>query len=165
MVIEPLTRAHDRRAFDCGEPSLNRFLREVARQYAERDIGVTYVAVPDAGDPTIVGYYTLTMGDIESALIPQKGLPPHQPIPILLLGRLAVSLQAQGRRLGERLLFDALYNAQQASAQIGCFAVVVDALNDSAAAFYARYGFQPLLDDSRHLFLPLKEIRKMGLQP
>ncbi len=163
MVIEPLTRAHDRSAFDCGEPSLNRFLREAARQYAERDIGVTYVAVPAAGASTILGYYTLTMGEIGSALIPQKGLPARQSIPIVLLGRLAVSLQAQGQRLGEQLLFNALYNAQQASMRLGCFAVVVDALHDSAARFYARYGFLPLLDDPHHLFLPVKDIRRMSL--
>lgn len=163
MVIEPLTRSHDRTGFDCGEPSLNRFLRETARQYADRDFGVTYVAVPEAGSPEILGYYTLTMAEIASEVVPQKGLPSRQPIPVALLGRLAVDLQAQGNRIGERLLSDALSNTQQISSRIGCFAVVVDALSENAKRFYVRYGFRALSDDPLHLYMTLKDIRKAGL--
>lgn len=156
-------RSHDRQGFDCGEQSLNRFLRETARQYADRDFGVTYVVVAEVGSPEIFGYYTLTMAEIASEIVPQKGLPSRQPIPVALLGRLAVDLRAQGKRVGERLLFDALFNAQQISARVGCFAVVVDALTDDAKRFYLRYDFQALSDDPLHLYITLKDIRKMGL--
>lgn len=162
MVIEPLTRSHDRAGFDCGGPSLNRFLRETARQYADRDFGVTYVAVSEEGSPKILGYYTLTMAEIASDTVPQKGLPSRQPIPVALLGRLAVDLQAQGNRVGERLLFDALSSTQQVSYRIGCFAVTVDALTESAKNFYLRYGFVALSNDPFHLYMTLKDIRKMG---
>ena len=163
MVIEPLTRFHDRTGFDCGETSLNRFLRETARQYADRDFGITYVAVPEVGNPQILGYYTLTMAEIASGAVPQKGLPPRQPLPVALLGRLAVDLQAQGNRVGERLLSDALSNTQQISSRIGCFAVVVDALSEDAKRFYLRYGFRALSDDPLHLYMTLKDIRRAGL--
>ena len=137
--------------FDCGEPSLNRFLRETARQYADRDFGVTYVAIPEVGSSQILGYYTMTMAEIASEVIPQKGLPSRQPIPVALLGRLAVDLGTQGNRVGERLLFDALSNTQQISSRIGCFAVVVDALTESAKNFYLRYGFVVLSDEPASL--------------
>lgn len=105
------------------------------------------------------------MAEVASQVVPQKGMPLRQAIPVVLLGRLAVDLQAQGEKIGERLLFDALSNAQQASSRIGCFAVVVDALNDNAAQFYSLYGFRAFSDDALHLFLTLKDIRKMGLLP
>ena len=165
MVIQPLSRTHDRNDFDCGEESLNRFLRALARQDADRDLGVTFVAVAEAGDTKILGYYTLAMSEVERLIVPQKNLPPERPVPVALLGRLAVDRRAQGHGLGERLLFDALQRAQQASSHMGAFAVVVDALNEDAQRFYARYGFQPLSDDPLHLYLSLKEIRKMGLKP
>lgn len=120
--------------------------------------------MPEAGSAEIIGYYTLTMSEVASAIVPQKGLPSAQPIPVALLGRLAVALSAQGQGIGERLLFAALSNALQASSRIGCFAVVVDAINDNAARFYSRYGFRILSDDVLHLFLTLKDIRKMELK-
>lgn len=163
MVIQPLTRAHDRAGFNCGEESLNRFLRDFARQDADRDLGVTFVAVEAPETAAILGYYTLTMSEVTRAVVPQKSLPSERPIPVALLGRLAVDVRRQGSGLGERLLFDALYRVQQVSAQMGTFAVVVDALSENARRFYLRYGFKPLEDDPLHLYLTLKEIRKMGL--
>lgn len=165
MVIQPLNRAHDRNSFDCGEEALNRFLRELARQDADRDLGVTFVAVAEVDETTILGYYTLAMSEVERLIVPQTNLPPERPVPVALLGRLAVDRRAQGHGLGERLLFDALGRAQQVSSNMGAFAVVVNALNEDVRRFYARYGFQPLRDDSLHLYLSLKEIRKMGLTP
>lgn len=92
-------------------------------------------------------------------------MPPECKVPIALLGRLAVDKSAQGQGLGERLLFDALFRAQQVASQMGTFALVVDALNDQAAQFYLRYGFKTLADDPRHLYLSIKEIRKLNLHP
>lgn len=164
-MIQPLTRAHDQSGFDCGQETLNRFLRELARQDADRDLGVTFVALAASDGARILGYYTLAMSEVERQIIPQKNLPPERPAPVALLGRLAVDRRSQGQGLGERLLFDTLYRAQQVSSQMGTFAVVVDALGESAQRFYARYGFKPLLDDPLHLYLSLKEIRKMRLKP
>jgi len=165
LVIQPLSRAHDRNGFDCGEEALNRFLRELARQDADRDLGATFVALAEADGTKVLGYYTLAMSEVERLIVPQKNLPPERPVPVALLGRLAVNRRAQGQGLGERLLFDALLRSQQVSSHMGTFAVVVDALGESVQRFYTRYGFKPLLDDPLHLYLPMKEVRKMGLAP
>ena len=89
-------RHHDRAGFDCGEDSLNQFLKQRARQNAERNVSVTHVAVPDAGDPSILGYYTLLVRSIEREdFASARKLPPGE-IGVALLARLAVSVEAQG---------------------------------------------------------------------
>lgn len=104
------------------------------------------------------------MSEVVRALVPQKSMPPERPVPVALLGRLAADVRRQGSGLGERLLFDALCRVQRVSAQMRTF-VVVDARDESAQRFYLRYGFRSLEDDPLHLYLPLKEIRRMGLGP
>ncbi|MBV9851552.1 MAG: GNAT family N-acetyltransferase [Armatimonadetes bacterium] len=165
MLIQPLTRAHDRSGFDCGNESLNRYLRELARQDAGRDLGITFVAVGGPGETRILGYYMLTMSKVNPLGVPDKSLPPARDVPVALLGRLAVDRGSQGQGVGERLLFDGLFRIQQIASQMGSFAVVVDALDQAAARFYAKYGFKPLNDDPLHLYLSMKEARKMGLRP
>jgi GNAT superfamily N-acetyltransferase len=160
--IEPLRPDHDRSDFDCGEESLNRFLREFAGQHARKDMSRTYVAIP-AGARTIVGYYCLSSGSISFETLPldaARRLPRH-PIPTAHLGRLAVDRRHQGRGLGERLLVDALQRVLDAADRIGIHAVTVHALNDRARSFYLSYGFIPLADDPGHLFLPMATIREM----
>ena len=92
-----------------------------------------------------------------------KKLPPRIPIPVVLLGRLAVDNSQKGRGLGKLLLLHALWRSQQVSKEAGVYAVEVDALHEEAARFYARYGFQALLDDPLHLYLPMKTIETLGL--
>ena len=86
---------------------------------------------------------------------------PHYPIPAVLLGRLAVDRSVQGKGLGEFLLVDALKRVAAASQTIGVHAVLVDALHEAAAAFYAAYGFVPLVDRPLTLFLPLATVRRL----
>jgi predicted GNAT family N-acyltransferase len=93
-----------------------------------------------------------------------KGLP-RLDIPVVLIGRLAVDQSVQGQGLGALLLVDALRRSMQISDQVGIRAVEVDALDDTARNFYSKFGFRPLLDDPRHLFLPMQEIRKLKLDP
>jgi GNAT superfamily N-acetyltransferase len=107
--IEPLSPQHDRAAFDCGEPSLNDFLHRYARQNDEKGLGRTYVAVlPD--ERHIYGYYTIASGSLQFDTIPEKL--PRYPIPVVLLGRLAVDQEAKGQGLGKALLADALKRSQ-----------------------------------------------------
>ncbi len=87
-----------------------------------------------------------------------------QPKTRVHLGRLAVDGAFQGQRLGKRLLLDALTQSQKIADLAGCYAVEVMALDKNAAAFYLNYGFHPLADDSLHLYLTLKSIRKLGLE-
>ena len=158
--IEPLTARHDRAAFACGEPSLNDFLKRYARQNDERGLGRTYVAVI-RDEPRIYGYYTIASGAVSFDAIPEKL--PRYPIPVLHLGRLAVDEAAQGQRLGNILLLDALRRAVTLAGQVGIYGVEVNALNETAKTFYLKYGFTPLLDDALHLWISLKAIRALGL--
>ena len=159
-AIEPLTARHDRAAFACGEPSLNDFLKRYARQNDERGLGRTYVAVI-RDEPRIYGYYTIASGAVSFDAIPEKL--PRYPIPVLHLGRLAVDEAAQGQRLGNILLLDALRRAVTLAGQVGIYGVEVNALNETAKTFYLKYGFTPLLDDALHLWISLKAIRALGL--
>lgn len=159
-AIEPLDTAHDREAFDCGESSLNDFLKRFARQNDEKGLGRTFVAVA-ANSTVIKGYYTLSNGSLKFDNVPEKL--PRDPIPVAHLGRLAVDVSARGQGLGEYLLLDALKRIAAVAGQIGIYAVEVYALNELAKSFYLKYGFSPLLDDALHLYLPLKVIRKLKL--
>ena len=161
LVIELLTEKHDRAAFDCGEPSLNDYLQRFARQNAELFLGRTYVAaVP--GQPRIAGYYTISSGSVGREDLPEKRLPRY-PIPVVLIGRLAVDKGAQGQGLGEFLLQDALKRSAQLAQHLGIYAVVVDALNEQARSFYRKYGFAETSDDPMRLYLPIKKVIQAGL--
>lgn len=158
--IEPLESRHERQSFDCGEPSLNDFLQRFARQNDAKGLGRTFVAVRP-GETTIMGYYTMSSGAVTFETVPDKL--PRYPIPVVHVGRLAVDLVARGLGLGEVLLIDALRRTTLIAEQIGIYAVEVRALNESARAFYLKYGFVALLDDPLHLYLPMKTIRQLKL--
>jgi GNAT superfamily N-acetyltransferase len=158
-AIEPFGKHHDRAAFCCGRPELDDFIRARVRQYEKRRLGKTFVAVPP-DKPLVMGYYTLAAGAVMFDRLPTKAsrkLPKH-PVPVVLLARLAVDGTAQGKRVGEGLLLDALQRSLDLSAGIGVHAVEVHAIDDAASSFYRKYGFTPLLDSPRHLFLPMATI-------
>jgi len=160
VIIERLDPSlHDRDGFDCGESSLNQFLKTYANQFHERGLGVTWVAIEEAAPRRIIGYYTLSM----SAVMPDElenrciRLPR---IPVVLLGRLAIDQQTQGRGLGTKLLMHALFAALQLSTQIGAHAVVVDPLDARAAAFFRLFDFHPMLGAPERMYLEIKHIQK-----
>ncbi|WP_165227820.1 GNAT family N-acetyltransferase [Aquisphaera insulae] len=161
-IVEPLAGVHDRSGFSCGRPVLDDFLRLRAGQYESRKLGKTFVAMAP-GETRVIGYYTLAAGSIDYANLPPKAsrkLPSH-PVPVVLLARLAVDQSAQGKGLGQGLLFDALQRSLNLSANLGVHAIVVDALDDAAIHFYAHHEFTPLLDDPRHLYLPMATVAKL----
>lgn len=160
MTIVPLSDRHDRSQFDCGEPSLNLYLQGYAGQHDRRGFGRTYVAVSVAS-VLIRGYYTISSGSIGFETVPQNL--PHHPVPIVLVGRLAVDRRSQGQGVGELLLVDALRRAHRVADELGIYAVVVEALSDQAGSFYVRFGFRALTDDRLHLYLPIKVIRQLQL--
>lgn len=160
FVIELLGKKHQRQNFDCGELSLNQFLKEFARQNNEKGLGRTFVIiVPETTE--VLGYYTLSSSSIEFDSIPEKL--PRYPTPTVLLGRLAVDRSARGLGLGELLLLDALRRAVQIANEVGIYAVEVVALNESAKAFYLKYEFEETISDPFHLYIPIKTIRELGL--
>jgi GNAT superfamily N-acetyltransferase len=160
--IERLARTHNRDRFDCGQPSLNDFLRTLVTQYEKRNLGRTYVAVR-GGDSQVFGYYTIASGAVAFDHLPAeaaKKLPRH-PLPVILVARLAVDRAVQGQRLGEKLLLDALARSVELSDTLGIHALVVDAIDQQAKAFYQKYRFIPLLDSEFHLYLPITTIRTL----
>jgi GNAT superfamily N-acetyltransferase len=163
-VVELLQGYHDRQTFSCGNTALDEFLRRQARQNADRNLGVTHVVVASPGASHVVGYYTLVTRTVESVVVPSKGLP-HGPIGVVLLGRLAVDQGYQRQGIGRLMLMRALRQTEEASRVMGIYALVLDAVDDAAREWYLGlgWGFQSLLDDSRHLFLPVAVIRKLGL--
>lgn len=161
-AIQPLDRRHDRSAFRCGHVLLDEFLRLRVTQYERRRLGKTIVAVQD-GSTRVIGFATLAASAVAFANVPRglsRTLPSH-PVPVVLLARLAVDTDFQGRGIGEALLLDVLERAAALSEKLGVFAVEVVAIDDAAAAFYRKYGFTALLDDERHLFLPIATVRNV----
>jgi GNAT superfamily N-acetyltransferase len=157
--IEQLRASHDRGEFSCGKPPLDDFLRLRSSQYEKRRLGRTYVAL-FPGANMVAGYYTLAAGAIAVADLPPeaaKWLRKH-PVPVLLLGRLAVDQKARGQGLGRALLRDALLRTLDLSEKLGVFAVEVLAIDADARDFYRKYGFVSLADNDLHLFLSMKTI-------
>jgi len=160
LVIEKLSSRHERDDFDCGVEDLNAYLLRYSRQHERRGIGRTYVVVEN-GDMRVLGYYTISSAAVGFDTVPENL--PHHPVPVALIGRLAVDKGARGRGLGESLLVHALQSAHRASDIVGIYAVVVDAKDEVARTFYLKYGFNDLKDDQLHLYLPMKVIRKLKL--
>lgn len=166
-VIEPLERdSHQVRRFRSGEASLDAFLGSAHKAMA-LDAGATRVLidpseqVSSSGKRDVLGYYTLAATSVDLTALPEprrSGLP--NPVPATLLGRLAVHQDHQRRGLGRTLMLDALRNARLAAEMVASHMVVVDALTDDAERYYAeQYGFLPLMDKARHLFLPMATVR------
>lgn len=154
-----MSGAHDRTAFTSGNEALDQFLRSLVNQYEKRRLGRTYVAVRPP-DPRVWGFYTLAPGSVTFENLPpaaERKLPRH-PVPVVLLARLAVDRDAQGRGLGRRLLTDALARALDLSRSLGMHAVEVDAVDADASAFYRKFGFVPLVDRPLHLYLPMATV-------
>jgi GNAT superfamily N-acetyltransferase len=156
--VEPLSKIHDRDSFDCGEESLNVFLKRFARQNAEKGLGRTFVAVK-GDDPKIYGYYTLSSNSFGFEIVPDNL--PRYPVPVVHLGRLAVDRLARGERLGQALLFHAFERAVSIAEHLGIYAVEVYALNEKARQFYLKFGLTELLDDRSHLYIPIRQIKKV----
>jgi GNAT superfamily N-acetyltransferase len=161
LRIEKLRRDHAVEGFDCGSEALNRFLSRFALMNQQAGAAQTYVALD--GD-TVVGYYSLVVGEVAFSDAPQrlsKGLARH-PIPIMLLARMAVSTAWQGRGIGAGLLKDAMRRTLQAADIAGIRAFAVHAKDDSARSFYEHFGFIPSPSDPLHLFVLIKDLRRIA---
>lgn len=157
MRVLPLTGSHDRQGFDCGRPELNDWLRKVARQHQDKGLSKTFVATGEDTPNRILAYYALTLAELENRHLPEdwhKKLP-HR-IPGVRLGRLAVDQHYQGKGLGELLLVDALNRARRIYTEAGGIGLFVDAIDERAAGFYRRFGFEACPDNPLLLFLPVK---------
>lgn len=144
--------------FACGVISLDTYLMRQALADQRAEKSRTYVF--SDGDQ-VVAYWTLVAAAVEPAATTSRLAAGQggQPIPVILLARLAVAEAWQGRGIGEAVLIDALTRAAQAADVIGARAVLVHAANERAATFYARYGFAPSSTDTLHMVLLMKDIR------
>lgn len=161
--ISSLTKAHERKSFDCGHDDLNRYLCEQARQDAEKRVAAPFV-LTQPGDPRVLGFYSLSSSIIPVDELPKelmKRLPRYGQLPVTLLGRLAVDRSAGGEGVGEFLLVDALRRSLEAAQQIAAMAVVVDAKNERVEGFYRHFDFQPFQQTPLRLFLPMGQIAKL----
>ncbi|MDI9233503.1 GNAT family N-acetyltransferase [Limnohabitans lacus] len=157
--LAPLDAAHDRSVFRSDSEPLNRYFREQVGQDIRRRVAACFVAL--ANGQKIAGYYTLASASLLLTDLPAstgKKLPRYPTVPAVRMGRLAVDQAFKGQGLGGALLADALDRA--ARSEIAAFALLVDAKDERAAAFYLHHGFMASPDSPLTLFLPLATVRR-----
>lgn len=158
--VEKLRPEHPIEDFDCGREELNRYLLRYAWANQQAGAAQTYVGlVADA----VVGYHTLAVGQVTREEAPErltKGLARH-PVPIMLLARLAVDRRWHGQGIGKALLRDAMQRTVQAADIAGIRAFAVHAKDEEARSFYQKFDFIPSPTDPMHLFILLKDVRRI----
>jgi GNAT superfamily N-acetyltransferase len=162
FVCQPLAKQHDRQAFRCGVDELDQYLQRRAGQDMRRRVAAVFVMVPQDELRRIVGYYSLSSASLLLSELPDemvKRLPRYPALPAVLIGRLARDLSFPGA--GKLLLLDALARAWRHSADVAASLVLVDAYNRVARGFYARYGFQEMLQERNRMFLPIKTVEAL----
>jgi len=157
--LEALASHHERHGFSCGIEALDQYFQARVTQDMRRRVTACYVAVESVSN-RVAGFYTLAAADVPLTDIPEplsKRLPRYPSVPVARLGRLAVDLDFQGRRLGAALLWDALDRSRRS--EVAVFALVVDAKDEDAERFYRHHGFVALGAKPLHLFLPLTRLK------
>jgi len=154
--LGPLGPGHDRSTFSCGVEALDQYLVRQASQDVRRRVSACYVAT-EVTSGKVAGFYTLAassvpLGDLSPDLT--KRLPRYPTVPVARVGRLAIDKAFQGRKLGGALLADAALRAAQS--EVAVFALIVDAKDDDAAAFYRHHGFEPFGGNGRQLIVSLE---------
>lgn len=151
--LEPLTRRHPRRGFDCGEATVTDWLRTKAWQHQEKHLSITKVLL-DPQD-AIAGYYTLATGQVDFGDLPSElsRQLPRRALPVAILAWLGVSSAHQRQGLGRRLLAQALRDCYDAGQTFAFIAVLLDCVDDAAKAFYRQWDFAELPGHPYRLFL------------
>lgn len=160
--VEPLGPSHERSTFHSGVEELDRYFHQQAGQDAKRRVAAPFVLVDANG--SILGYYTLSAYGIRLDQLPEttaRKLPRYPLLPATLLGRLGISSLHRGQRLGRFLLMDALHRSCKNTSEIASVAVVVEALDEAACAFYLHHEFRPMRDHADKLFLAMATIEKL----
>lgn len=157
---ERLTDKHNVDDFNCGEHSLNHWIKKIARR-ANNDTAAVFV-VRAGGIQTgrVIGYYATAMGAVPLVSGGQLGKDAPPEIPVMLIGRLAVDEEYKGLGLGKDMMADALKRALATSRHVGVRAVIVHTLTDDLVTYYTDLGFEPLEPDSRTMFIRLSTLRE-----
>jgi len=162
LKVELLNDQHKREEFSCGVDALDVYLKRQAGQDARKRVATVYIATADGN--AVEGFYTLSSSSVRLSDLPifvSKRLPRYPSMPVILLGRLAVSIHRRGEGVGEWLLLKALRSAWAASSYANCIGVVVDAKDDSARQFYLKYDFIALPNVDDRLILPMGSVEKL----
>jgi GNAT superfamily N-acetyltransferase len=161
-VIVPLDRdLHERKTFACGNTTLDRYLAQQAGQDMLRGVAAVFVATRPR-ETAVLGYYTLSQASVLLGALPlsqQKRLPRYPAVPVTLLGRLAVHHALHGQGLGALLLGDAYRRVAAVAQEVASTGILVDAIDEAATQFYARFGFVAFPDSPHRLFLPMPTMR------
>lgn len=158
--VEPLGAEHELQTFDCGQDALNQWLRKFALPSQAARSSKTYVALEGEG---VIGFFSLAVGQVEfdeSTPRLRKGLA-RQPVPVMLLARLAVHRDHQGRGIGKALLREAVLRTLQAADIAGIRALVTHAKDEAAKTFYESFDFIPSGSDPLHLYVLLKDLKAL----
>ena len=164
MEIVTLQKEHNRGSFNSNTPLLDEYIKKQASQDVKKDLSACYVLPDDEGK--VLAYYTLSSNSIPREGLPEELLekmrlpPSYKNLPAVMLGRLAVDQEHKGNGYGKFLLQDAFEKCLIASDTIGSLAIIVDPIDDSAEAFYKKYGFI-YLEGSQRMFIPMKTIREL----
>jgi predicted GNAT family N-acyltransferase len=162
-VIKHLEKKHHKSEFNCGVDVLNEYLKVQASQDIKKNVAVSYILTTEESN-CVLGYYTLSSIGIMAGELPQdiiKKLPRYPILPGILIGRLARDITCRGQEIGLYLLIDAIKRSLNISTQIGSVAVIVDAKNEKARAFYKGFGFTEFSDNNCRLFIPMGTIKKL----
>ncbi len=160
--IRPFDNTVDTISFSCGQPSLDEYIRRYASQDVRRNVARVFMATPEHDAMQLAGFFTLSAGSVSCSDLPAslaKTLPRY-PVPVALIGRLAVATDYQGKGLGSILLADACQKVINASAALAVVGIVVDAKDSTAASFYRHFGFVPLPGLLTRLFLPMTALMR-----
>ena len=147
------------KAFSCGVPELDTYATQLLKQDVKRGLTSCY-CVQDSG--SLIGFYTLSNASVDASqyLTVRNGVGKHLPVPVTLIGRLAVDISHQGGGLGAVMLIDAISRAIDASDVIASKALIVDAINEKAISFYEKFGFS-LIPDSNRMLLTIEEAKRL----
>jgi ribosomal protein S18 acetylase RimI-like enzyme len=163
-IIEPLNKSHNREQFDCGTEVLNQFLRSTARQHIQKGISRTFVLSEQDLPQTIIGFFTLTLCEVKSEKLPSEIAKKYpSQVPGVKLARLAVDRHWQCQGIGEILMVEAMQRALLVADTAGGIGLFVDAKDEAARSYYARYGFITLEDNPLEMFLPLSLLRTLDI--
>ncbi len=161
-----LDKTADRKGFDCGDDKLNRYLREIVSQDEKRGLAKCYICCKENEPYRIVGFFTLSSSCVYREMLPdeinkiKKKHIAYDSVPVILIGRLAVDTEYQGKGIGILILIHALKIASEISRKVGVLAVMVDAKSNEVVEFYKRFGFESLPENPKRLVVSIKYINE-----
>lgn len=154
--IRPLDATINAASFQCGREPLDDYICRYASQDVRRNVARVFIATPEEYPQQLAGFFTLSAGSVSCSSIPTSLMRklPRYPVPVALIGRLAVDKKFQGKGLGSILLADACQKVSQASSVLAVARIIVDAKDDTAISFYKHFGFIPLQGQTDRMLLP-----------